>query len=538
MSGWMWREAALGAALAAGLGTAAVAQDRMDIRITPEPDGLRAVYSLPRPVERLEFDQKAPAVRQDTWRAPDDMVLADGVLRRKDGKPFRAFEVRITPDTAPRDRSYPALTRVGEGWQVYGPYFRAIDDKPPAVAHVARPDGWVVAPARPKDADRISLDGWAFVGPGGYVAKGPATVIAPPGVDADLNAWVAKSADSAATFYSRRLGVRLETAPTVVVARVPTFSPGWQGDVGGPVVSLRFFGPDKDAWETSGMVAKFVDHEFFHLWSDGAARLRDGENEPWLHEGMAEYAALLAGREQGELTEAEVARELTDRLNGCATALKSKGLDGDPPRRGQAVYDCGVMVQWSADLTARSASGGRRDVFDVWRDLFAASRAGDGAYDAKDFLAKAGLSARAEDPLRLLTAPDVEDRWPRLTAALNGLGARIVGARSATLERGDLLLHLEGLVCAGRFGFYGGSPSEVKLDTGDRCGPLNGDPLIDAVAGHDVMTDTFGARDAAVEICAAKGDVIFTYRGRLVATIPCKMALPPRPLAWTVQAWR
>lgn len=538
MSGRMWSWAALVAALAAGLGTAAIAQDGIDIRITPEPDGLRAAYSLPRPVERLAFDQKAPIVRQDTWRAPDDMELAEGVLRRKDGKPFQAFEVRITPDTAPRDRIYPALTRVGEGWQVYGPYFRPVDDKSPVVAQVARPRGWVVAPAQVEDADRISLDGWTFVGPGGYVARGPATVIASPGVDAKLRARIAKAAGGAATFYRRRLGMRLETTPTVVVARVPTFNPGWQGDVGGAVISLRFFGPDKNAWETGGMVAKFVDHEFFHLWNDRAARSRDAENEPWLHEGMAEYAALLAGRDQGQLTDAEIGRELTDRLNGCATSLKPKGLDGDPPKRGKAVYDCGVMVQWSADLTARAASGGRRDVFDVWRDLFAASRAGDGAYDAKDFLTKAGRSTKAEDPLRLLTAPDVEERWRRLTAALNGLGARIVGVRSADAERTDLLFHLEGLVCHGGFGFYGGQAKGVKLDTGDRCGPLNGDPMVDAVAGHDVVADAMGARDAAVEICAAKGDVAFSYQGRLVATVPCKTALPPRPLAWTVEAWR
>jgi hypothetical protein len=248
---------------------------------------------------------------------------------------------------------------------------------------------------------------------------------------------------------------------------------------------------------------------------------------------MAEYAALLAGRDQGQLTDAEVGRELTDRLNGCAASLKLKGLDGDPPKQGKAVYDCGVTVQWSADLMARSASGGRRDVFDVWRDLFAASRAGDGTYDAKDFLTKAGRSAKAEDPLRLLTAPDVEERWRRLIAALNAQGARIVDA-----ERTDLLFHLEGLVCKGGFGFYGGQAQGVKLDTGDRCGPLNGDPMVDAVAGHDLVADATGARDAAVEICAAQGDVAFTYREKLVATVACKAPLPPRPLAWTVKAWR
>lgn len=536
MSIGAWGASALVAVL--GCATAATAQDRVDIRITPEPDGLRAAYSLPRPVERLAFDEQAAIVRQDTWRAPDDMVLADGVLRRKDGKPFKTFEVRITPDTAPRDRIYPGLTRVGRGWQVYGPYFRPVDDQPPVVARVARPEGWVVAPAKVTDADRISLDAWAFVGPRDYVAQGPATLVASPEIDARLKARIGQAADGAAALYNRRLGARLGAAPTVIVTRVPTFQAGWQGDVSGSAVSLRFFGPDKDASESSGWVAKFVAHEFFHLWNNGDIHSRDGEAEAWLHEGMAEYAALLAGREQGELSDADVQRELSDRLSACAVALSAKGLGGDPPKRGQAVYDCGVVAQWSADLMARSASGGRRDVFDVWRDLFAASRDGDGTYDAAGFLARAGLSSEAENPLRLLTAPDVDDRWGRLTTALNGRGARISGARSGPVERRDALFHLEGLVCKGRFGFYGRDANEVQLDTGDRCGPLNGDPLVDAVAGHDLVTDALGARDAVAEICAARGEVAFTYQGKPVATVGCTAPLGPRPLAWTVEAWR
>lgn len=537
----IWRGIAGGASLAlatAVLPTAAVAQ--VDIRITPEADGLRAAYTLPGPVERFEFEDKAETVRQDTWRPQAGMVLAHGVLRRQDGKPFTAFEVRITPDTAPRDRSYPALTRIGDGWQVYGPYLRPIADTPSVVARVTRPHGWIVAPAEAKSraADRMPLDSWAFVGPDAYVTRGPATLIAAPDVEAELKTRIARAADGAAALYGRRLGFRLAVAPTVIAARVPTFPGGWQGDTSGPVASLRFFGPKKDEGNAGGMVAKFVDHEFFHLWNSRAVRSRDGEDAPWLHEGMAEYAALLAGREQGDLGEAEVGRELAGRLNDCAAALKPKGLGGDPPKLGKAVYDCGVVVQWSADLSARSTSGGRRDVFDVWRELFAASRAGDGTYDAGDFLAKAGLSAEAEDPLRLLMAPDVEDRWGRLTARLNGLGARIVATRSADADRADLLFHLEGLVCDGSFGFYGGQAEGVKLDTGDRCGPLNGDPMIDAVAGRDVLTDPLGARDAVAEICAAKGEVTFSYQGKRVATVACKTALPPRPLVWTVEAWR
>ena len=46
------------------------------------------------------------------------------------GKAFKRFTILITPDSQPRDRRYPALTRIGQGWQLYGPYFQAAAGQP------------------------------------------------------------------------------------------------------------------------------------------------------------------------------------------------------------------------------------------------------------------------------------------------------------------------------------------------------------------------------------------------------------------------
>jgi hypothetical protein len=253
---------------------------------------------------------------------------------------------------------------------------------------------------------------------------------------------------------------------------------------------------------------------------------------------MAEYAALLASREQGDRDEAEVGQALASRLTGCAEALGDKGLGVKPPRRGKGVYDCGVLAQWSADLKIRKASNGRQDVFDLWRGLFADAKARGGAYDGAGFLKAADLSQAADDPLRLLVEPGGAQRWPALVAALNGLGARIVPGRSPAAERQQMLYHLLGQVCRGGVGYYGGDPKSVKLDTESRCGALNGDPVIDSVAGHGVVTDVLAARDAAAAICAAGGDVPLALDGKAVGVIPCKTPMPERPLAWDVEAWR
>jgi hypothetical protein len=245
----------LAAALAMALTPAGLAWGRAATvaRVTPRADGLRAVYTLPAPVDRFVFEEAVEDVRADTWHVPDDMVLAKGVLTRKDGKPFQAFTVRITPDTAPRDRRYPALTRVGDGWQVYGPYFKAAEGGAPVRVTIARAKGWVIAPSAGKASgkaaakagdDLLPVEGWVFAGPADYVSRGEAVLVVAPNVEPELRAEIAAVAKSATRLYARRLAMDLPVAPTLIVTRVPSFNPGWQGDTtDGPAASLRFFGP-------------------------------------------------------------------------------------------------------------------------------------------------------------------------------------------------------------------------------------------------------------------------------------------------------
>jgi hypothetical protein len=254
---------------------------------------------------------------------------------------------------------------------------------------------------------------------------------------------------------------------------------------------------------------------------------------------MAEYAALMASRDGGALDDAAIDRQLSDHLNGCVASLDAADLRTHGPVGGNAVYDCGVVAQWAADLKARHASAGRRDIFDVWRRLFAESRRHGRDYDADGFL----RAADSDDPLGLLMKPGLADRWPRFIAGLVKLGARIDRADPAPspdTRRQVLLMHLLSQVCAGTHGFYGGNP--IKLDTGTRCGPLNGDPWIDSVAGFDVLGDPGAAFIAARERCQAQGDVDVAFKGAPVATVTCKTPLPDPPVpesaAWAVAGWR
>lgn len=515
----------------------APAPGAVTVVVTPVAEGLQAVYRLPTPTTRFTFEEPVADVRADTWHPAADFVLADGVLSRRDGKAFSAFTVTLSPDGEARDRRYPALTRIGVGWQIYSPYFKPANGD--ATVRVVLPKGWTSVPAG--RAGRLSTAGYAYVGPAAYVTRGPATLVFAPETPAWLRTQIAQSARFATDYYGRRLDTPLTDRPTLIVTPIPKFNAGWQGDTtSGPVASLRFFGTGwTDENPTmAGDVTHFVAHEFFHFWNTRQFVSRDGENDAWLHEGAAEYAALRASLRDGAISEADFRDALGVRLSACAMVLGGKGLAADPPKRGHGVYDCGVLIQWIADLRAQATSGGQTDVFDVWRGVFKASRAGAGTYDSSAFLAAAGRTEAAEDPFALVMNPGGPDRWPRLVAALSGLGAQLTPTRNAAQEREILVMHLMRQVCNGSIGFWSnaGRPA-IKLDSGDHCGVLSGEPQVDAIAGFNVVEATSAAYDAAALLCANGGMVPFTFEGRPVAEIPCGKALPPPPPAWTLSGW-
>ena len=528
--------AAIGA-LWAGQAAASPPPAPAAVEIKPLDDGVEADFTLAAPVAKLALAHPAEAVRADTWRLLDPgLLLMGGVVSRADGKPLRRFAVKITPDTAPRDRSYPGLTPVGRGWQLYGPYLE-LEGRPVSLrAAPPLPRGWVLAP----DPDgKRDPDGYVYLGPAAYATRDDIPMIVGPDVSASLKGVIETDAEQAAGAYRRRLGLELPRKPILIVARVPRVSRsyGWEGDVAnGPVVSLRFFGEtgwDEPDAAARADIARFVYHEFFHLWNARVARSTQGDTAPWLHEGMAEYAALLAALDDGLIDDAAMRKELTFHLNGCARILQGRGLKAGGPRQGYAVYDCGVLAEWMADLDARAR--GQADVFQVWRRLFAADKSGRRDYDVAAFL-KAATGPEPDDPLVLLAEPRGPDGWERIAAALTARGAALEKTQAPDVQRAAMMMHLLGQACIGNRGFRTTS-SGLALDTGDRCGLLNGDPVVDTVAGVDVMRDPTAAFDAVSGLCARGGEVALAGQGKSVGAVVCRAPLPATA-AWAVAKWR
>lgn len=499
------------------------------------PDGVHAEVHLSRAVARFTFED-APVVREgDVEILTDGLTWADDALTVTAARPFRRFEVLIRPMVRERDAKYPAVFRVGEGAVLYAPTLAGDPAEWRTRLEVVAGPGQVVAPA-----DGPASGGSVFVGPADHVTRAGALIVAPPDTPLALRDAAVSELGAAMAFYTEALGVALPAPPVLVLAQGGD-GHGQVGDVTpGPFVSLRFYGatygpPDADARAT---LSRFVSHETFHFWNGSWAR--PSEDTPtWLHEGGADYAALLSAHHTGALDEAGVGAALGDALTTCRDALLQRGdvsMDSLGFLPQQVRYPCGLVLQWSAALSVRRA--GRDGVLPVWEYLMEVALARDDhTYTLADFLGAPGMGD-AVPVVELLTATSGPARWEALVEALRALGAEIRTAPTGDTRRNALLFHLLAQNCpgAGSMGFHL-EDGRVRLQAEPTCGALS-DVVLTSVAGGDPLAPDEAAYRRAQEACAANRSVPVGLEDGARVEVPCGRPLPDARVAFAVDRWR
>jgi len=505
------------------LGTATI-----EARLVAE--GVRAEVRLSRPVLGFTFEDT------DVEREGDFVVLTEGLTlsgnRISSGTPFQRFSVLIRPMAHERDAKYPAFFRVGEGGVLFGPALTANMAEWRTRLHLRAGRGQVLRPAN-------IARGSVYIGPRAHVTtmRDVVLIAAPNTTQALRDAAVAEMRRSLA-FYTQRLGVPLNTRPVMIVTHEGG-GVGFMGDVTPiPSMSLRFYG---DAWtapdaRSRGDMRRYVAHESFHFWNGGLASNREG-TPSWLHEGGAEYAALLSARAAGEFSDADFLRALGDALTNCRTNLRFLGDVGmnDLEFLSSGVrYPCGLAIQWAADLSIRSDSGGARDVLYAWGHVMrVAQTREDRGYDLADFTSYEGM-ATGVAMIAYFTEQRGPERWTALTNALRASGA-VVEERPTNWTRAQgLLMHLTRLSCATGTRGYGTRGTQVYVTA--ECGVLASGPDITSVDGGnpgDVSADSYASLQA---ICAARGDIALVLNGSERVNLPCRTPLPDAEGAFVVTA--
>ncbi|MFC5343051.1 hypothetical protein ACETK8_18160 [Brevundimonas staleyi] len=505
---------ALGLSLAC-LAVDAAAQEPASVVATRTPDGMVVRYALPAPTTRVVFADKD--IIRDRWSvATPGLTLAEGAITSD--QPFDAFELRILPDAAEVDRIYMGLTRAGDGRVVYGPGLK--------LEGMETTLGFDLAEGETTLPETGGIEGYAWVGPASDVtAEGDAALVLGTNVDPELKTALGETFSSALAFYHARLGADLPTRATLVGS---VDSPGpalFRGDVTDTgVISVRFHG---EAWrQEMPLVTPFVWHEAFHLWNGHGVELRDGDSAPWLHEGGADYAAVVGAVTADAMSETTGRARIAQGLNGCRRSLADADLDPAKLRSGSGPYSCGILIQWIADLEARKAGTG--DVFTLWKTMLDAARVSPTGYGASDFRTLIGPDSAVAV---LLDGPGAT-RWATIRSRLSDLGVTLENRPDDRTLRGTALMHVAEQNCpTGSYGFYD-NPGELKLD-GANCGALSGEPIIDTIEGFDPQRASRAMFDAVQARCAAGLPVRYGARDGRTLEATCDKPLA-EPEVWAI----
>lgn len=493
-------------------------------------DGVRAEVRLSRPVLGFTFEDT------DVEREGDFVVLTDGLTlsgnRISSGTPIQRFTVLIRPMAHERDAKYPAFFRVGDGGVLFGPALTANMAEWRTRLHIRAGRGQVLRPAN-------TARGSVYIGPRAYVTtmRDVVLIAAPNTTQALRDAAVAEMRSSLA-FYTQRLGAPLNARPVMIL----THEGGGVGFVGDatpvPSMSLRFYG---DAWtapdaRSRGDIRRYVAHESFHFWNGGLASNREG-TPSWLHEGGAEYASLLSARAAGEFSDGAFLQALGDALTNCRTNLRflgDVGMNNLEFLSSGVRYPCGLAIQWAADLSIRSDSGGARDVLDAWGHVMrVAQTREDRGYDLADFTGYDGMDAGAAI-ISHLTEQSGPARWTALADALRAAGAVVEERPSNWTRAQGLLMHLTHLSCATGSRGYGTTGTQFYVTA--ECGVLASGPVITSVDGGS-PGDVSAERYARLQgICAARGDIALVLNGGERISLPCHTPLPDAESAFIVTA--
>lgn len=404
---------------------AAIGACTTDVTVSPASDGLRATFALCAAVDHFQFDANDTPQRSAAWQAPAGWSFDGAVLRRADGATFRSFTLDLASDRRFYDRHYVAIDPVGRGgWAVHLPAFRGASSET-RVRFRAFPRGDVVrfagattsASSRWLPADNPQSHDLAYVGPARYIAPGPSVLIAGEEVPEWLRTQVLRDVNHAKERLTARFGSPPRQAMTLIITSVshwPTHE--YKGGVvGSDVIVAEMRGIDLSSPDDSiaGQITNLAAHETVHLWNAGVRHGVAQEQQPWLHEGSAEYLASRLWESDDQLRE-----EAAQRLNACYRRRDTHPLDGSQGAvTGGAPYDCGFVIQLAAE--AGSLRAGHGDAFALWRAVFDHD-----GYSPQTFLDEAAARGGADTAaaLHTLMSSAADPAWAQLAQQLTALG--------------------------------------------------------------------------------------------------------------------
>lgn len=531
-----------------------------------EAGGWRAVYQLPRPVDRLRFERKAAYHREEVWtvrtpgwewaraedgaqilrptasgRSTSEVVFTFPTHDENLPKEYELFQTFSDGSVAVYSGHFHATAESVEGGEAIA--VRTLRLEPPAGGHLAaggelfrEPTEWT----DPRGHDGTYL----YLGSIEPVETEHVLALLDPG----LPEWVLERLHEDIPLYfaayTKRLGAHLPWKPMVLLSFSRAETAGYSSG-GGTLSALVQMSIRGEAWrastpDTERHLGYLFAHETAHLWN-GQLVTYPGSSESWLHEGSADAFAHRLLREREIISpEADRAR-LARRLTECARGLSEGALD-DAAERGEfhLYYECGEIVAWWTELVLPE----REDLFSFWRDLINVARERGGTYDQELYFSRLRELGGSEESIRRLrrfVSEPLEDpfefllRWlPRAGWSVREAKGRPPEAERRALVR-PVIQELMAASCDGRFSFSQ-HPDGFVLHPLEGCSGLDRERTLRSIQGNAVLEDGDRARRAARETCARGGAVELGFAGDTPLELACEAEIPPAPRRFAVEA--
>lgn len=481
------------------------------VTLSPDDEGLIASWLLPTAVDEFFFDAARMSARQrlEDWKLLSNDWDFDGAsLRRTDKHKFTTFSFLLTPSTRFYDRQYVPLSKVGnQGFAIYAGALAPAGENFKIGISEFEEDSTLVGSGKllTADGDVDGTTGIFFVGPESYVHSTSPIVIAGPEFPQWLRNEISSQIEDAIHILGSRFRERPAEVPTVILSyNSEPDRRTFRGSVIKSTVAFYING-FQNLSADDPIISKIKNtavHETVHLWNGSIYRSTNATEQPWLHEGSAEYIA-----NRLWMSESQFIRTANQSLNSCLVGLGGKSLEQSPvSNRGRIPYHCGFVIHLIAEVSAAEMSG--NDILDVWSALFERAANEDNEYDAELFLQiieNFGGQEAAETIRQLLHGTDSDSKVLYSNLERIGLHVEPMSSTEATNAGFDLpVLVLKNLLagyCHGGRGFWRESDN-FRLNTGDRCGPiLSGNHRVTGINGHSFFESGSDVYSVVYELC-------------------------------------
>ncbi len=530
----------------------APASRAMAIRLAHAPtrDAWELVYTLPRPLAKVQFRRRGYPNRIAKWRVttPGLAIVREGdedIVRAADGHPFTTFAIDIATYADHPEKDYQVFVPYSDGSALV--YTGSFDVGAPGDGEDAPRTHFTFVP---RDSERVLVAGEIAPGPrrwttsdqGTYVYFGSTTPVVGDGfvavVDGAMPSWLRTPMESLlpAVFrlYASRTGAPLTFKPMVFLSyrAEEAGRRGFSVD-GGSLPDLIQLEVRLDEAHRRGddervrdEVGRVLAHEVAHLWN---AQMFHHETHAadWMHEGGADAFAYEALRILGRISPEHLREAEAEAFSSCLLATRLGPVRAaNVPGRFKQLYWCGHLV---THLTG--------DALGFWGRLF--REAPGGVYGEEQLFAqlrRAPNGVTLENASRLLLTAS-GDPVAAVLAADPGL---VPSAKGAPLSpaydqlAGLVLTTLVMRAVCNRDVAPDGNAGGYRIE--GHCGTLGENRIVAQIAGRDVRREGAAAYDAAVLACAGHPTLGVGVRDEASATakvtaveVPCPRPLAPRP---------